>query len=454
MPANILIIDDEPNINMYIERFLVQQGYSVFTAGTGNDGLHITNENSVNLAIIDLNLPDINGIEVLSELKKIDRDLPVILMTGQASIETAVVAVKAGAFDYLTKPIDLMHLDLLLTRALEGAEQKKELQILKKQFLNKGSFAGLIGVSVKMQEVYSTIQQIAASSASALILGETGTGKEMVAQAIHSLSPRAKSKLIPVNCGALAENLLESELFGHERGAFTGAIRTRIGLIEQAQNGTLFLDEIDSMSQALQVKLLRAIQEREIVRVGSEKVIPVDFRLITATNADLESKMKAGLFRSDLYYRLGVVTINLPPLRNRRSDIPLLVDHFMTLYSEMHHKRLAELSPEAIMLLKAYEWNGNVRELQNVVEQIVLQTSSEQIKASDLPEKINQAGSIYEPTIMNQLTYKKARDQFERNYFSSLLRQHSFNITSTAKSADISRRHLYNKLQQLDIDLP
>lgn len=330
----ILVIDDDDTTLQFMQRALPEMGLSVITARSGDEGIMQFKEARPDIVIVDIKMPKLNGFEVLSQLRSYNNDVTAIVVTGYGSIDSAVLAIKAGAIDYLTKPFELDHLEIVVTRAIEYRKQKAKLRLLESQIEKHESFEGLVGICEQMQHLYSVIRKVSEKDTTILIQGETGTGKELVARAIHHLSKRANQVLMPINCGALPESLLESELFGHEKGSFTGAFKQKFGLIEQASGGTLFLDEIDQMSPALQVKLLRAIQEREVLRIGGAKPVPVDFRLITATNKNLRDLMEEGTFRKDLFYRLSVVVLDLPPLRDRGLDIPLLVNHFIGKYAE------------------------------------------------------------------------------------------------------------------------
>ena len=452
----ILVVDDEQATLSFLKQALPDWGFEVVTAESGEEGITRYEEEACALVLVDLALPEIDGIEVIRKLKELDPEVTAIVMTGYSSIESAVQAVKAGAVDYLTKPFELDALELVLTKAIEHQKQKEKLRLLEEQVAQHGSFEGLIGVSQQMQRIYSLIRQLAENSATVLLQGETGTGKERVAHAIHNRSRRRKNGFIPINCGALPETILESELFGHEQGAFTGAVRRKYGLIEQADGGTLFLDEIEEMSPALQVKMLRTLQEREVIRLGGGQVIPVDFRLVAATNSDLRLLMERGSFRADLFYRLSVVVVDLPPLRARRGDIPLLTHHFLTVYAEKNGRPVREITPEAMMLLKAYSWPGNVRELQNVVEQAVLLSSREVIAPEDLPEHI--ISSAYQEGVASQgdedfydVPLRAARERFERQYLEKALSRAGGIVAEAAQRAGIQRQYFYKKMKQYSI---
>lgn len=452
----ILVVDDEQATLSFLKQVLPDWGFEVATAESGEEGVARYEEEACDLVLVDLALPEIDGIEVVRQLKELDPEVTTIAMTGYSSIESAVQAMKAGAADYLTKPFELDHLELVLTKVLEHRRQKEKLHLLEQQVIQHGSFEGLTGVSQPMQHIYNLIRQLAENSATVLLQGETGTGKERVACAIHNRSHRRGKGFIPINCGALPEMILESELFGHEQGAFTGAVRRKYGLIEQSDGGTLFLDEIEEMSPALQVKMLRTLQEREVIRLGGDRVIPVDFRLIAATNSDLRQLMERGSFRADLFYRLSVVVVDLPPLRARRGDIPLLTHHFLTVYAEKNGRPVREIAPEAMMILKAYSWPGNVRELQNVIEQAVLLSSREVIAPEDLPEHI--ASSAYQEGVAPQesediydVSLRTARERFERQYLEKVLSRAGGIVAEAARRAGVQRQYFYKKMKQYSI---
>ena len=435
----ILVIDDEQDLLHFMERALSGMGYEAGIARFGEGGF--------DLALVDLQMPDLNGIEVIRQMRAQDGDAVAIIITGYGSIESAVEAVKAGAVDYLTKPVDLDHLEIVVGRALEGKRQAEKLQMLEEQVARQGSFEGLVGVSPEMQGVYRLIRQVANSEVTVLIQGETGTGKEGVARAIHSRSRR--KGFVPINCGALPETILESELFGHEEGAFTGAVKRKYGLIEQAGGGTLFLDEIEEMSPALQVKLLRAIQEREVLRVGGDQPIPVDFRLIAAAGEDLRGQMEAGAFRADLFYRLSVMVIDLPPLKARRGDIPLLAGHFVAMYAARNGQPTPEISPEAMMLLTPYAWPGNVRELENAIEQAILLSEGQTISMEHLPEHVIAAPvSDGRGADFCDLPLREARERFERGYLEEMLARAGGNVAEAARRAGINRQYFYEKMRR------
>jgi DNA-binding NtrC family response regulator len=384
--ATVLVVDDEPNIRRVVQAALAKDGYEVMTAENGKTALDAVSTNSeLDVIISDLIMPDMNGVELLEAARQINPSVSVIMITAHGTIKSAVDAMRLGAFDYITKPFDLDELKVIVRRAVERRQLINENLTLKQQLKTRYKFDNIVGQSSAMQEVFRLVERVANSRASVLIRGESGTGKELIARAIHYNSSRAQKPFVPVACVALSEQLLESELFGHEKGAFTGAISQKPGRFEMAHMGTLFLDEIGDIPGQVQMKLLRVIQEREFERVGGLKTIKVDVRLITATNQDLEKAVKEGKFREDLYYRLQVVQIYLPPLRDRMEDVPLLVEHFIEKYSKENGKSIKYASPEALEAMMKYKWPGNVRELENAVERaVVLAEPDAQLITPDL----------------------------------------------------------------------
>ncbi len=384
--GTILIADDEPNIRKVLEAVFSKEGYNVLLAANGKSAVNIISENpDIDVVITDLIMPDMSGVEVLEAVKQINPGISVLMITAHGTIKTAVDAMRLGAFDYITKPFDMDEIKVVVKRALERNQLIEENRELRQQLKTRYRFDNIVGNSGKMQDVYKLVERVANSRATVLIRGESGTGKELIARAIHYTSNRANKPFVAVACVALAETILESELFGHEKGAFTGAAGTKVGRFEAADGGTLFLDEIGDIPGNVQMKLLRVIQEREFERVGGLKTIKVDVRLVTATNQDLEKEVREGRFREDLFYRLQVVTINLPPLRERKEDIPPLVEHFINLYARENGKAVRFASPEALELMMAYNWPGNVRELENTIERaIVLADPDAQLITPDL----------------------------------------------------------------------
>lgn len=452
--SRILAIDDDGPLLAFLEQALTEFGAEVVTSQSATKGIQLYTEDHFDLVFVDYMMPEMNGVDVLKELRAHDANAFVIMMTGNASIESAVDAMKLGAVDYLTKPLDLDHLEVVLNKTLQNKLQAEKLRLLEDQVTHLGSFEGLVGVSVEMQRVYKLIGRIADSDATVLIQGETGTGKELVAKAVHRRSGRVDKRFLPINCGALTESILESELFGHEKGAFTGADRTKKGLIEQVDGGTLFLDEIEEMSPALQVKLLRVIQEREVLPVGASHPVQVDFRLIAASNENLRGLMDSGDFRSDLFYRLSVANLDLPPLRNRREDIPLLAKHFLTIYGQSGKLHISEISQEALMLLQAYQWPGNVRELENVIQQAILLADEDLLLQTDLPSHLMIASDTVggsAPVGWYELSLKDAMEHFEKGYLDEMLRRANGRVSEAAKLSDVNRRSFYAKMSKYNM---
>ncbi len=384
--GTILVVDDEPNIRRVLEAVLAKDGHNVITAENGRKGLDIiSKDNSIDVVITDLIMPDINGVELLAAAKEINPDMSVLMITAHGTIKSAVDAMKLGAFDYITKPFDLDEIKLVVKKALEHKDLFDENRELRTQLKRNYKFDNIIGSSPAMQEVFETIERVKDTKATVLIRGESGTGKEAVAKALHYNSIRADKPFVAVACVALSEQLLQSELFGHEKGSFTGAVGQKKGRFEMANHGTLFLDEIGDIPPTIQMMLLRVLQEREFERVGGTETIRVDIRLVTATNQALEKLVEEGKFREDLFYRLQVVTINMPPLRERKEDIPALVDHFISMYAQENNKSITHASPEALELMTQYNWPGNVRELENAIERaIVLADNSAKFITPDL----------------------------------------------------------------------
>jgi DNA-binding NtrC family response regulator len=381
----ILVADDESNARSALSLILAEDGYAVQTAADGFKALARYEEHGADIVLTDLKMPGMDGLELMRKLREKDPELPVVVMTAFGAIETAVEAMQAGAVSYLTKPLNTDELQLVLQRALAVAALRRDATVLKSQLTERHRFESIVGNSPEMQEVFKSIAQVAPSRATVLVTGESGTGKELVAAAIHHLSPRSGKPFVRLHCAALAESLLESELFGHERGSFTGADRRREGRFEQADGGTLFLDEIGEISPSTQVKLLRVLQEHELERVGGNQTLRVDVRVIAATNRNLKELVAEGKFREDLFYRLNVINVELPPLRRRRSDVLALAAFFLEKYARQNEKHIEGFSTEALDTLHTYDWPGNVRELENVIERAVVLAEGRTIEAKQLP---------------------------------------------------------------------
>jgi two-component system NtrC family response regulator len=387
---SILIVDDEKNYRVVLEALLEPEGYEIFTAANAVDALKVIKESDIDLIITDMKMPGMTGMELLEETKAIKPDLPIIIMTAFGTIEMAVEAMKKHAYDYITKPFQNDALKLTIGKALENYRLIKENRLLNEALSDKYGFGNIIGKSKPMLKVYDLIGRVSQSKASVLITGGSGTGKELIAKAIHYNSPRKDRPFISVNCGALTETLLESELFGHEKGAFTGAVSMKKGRFELADGGTLFLDEVGEMPPSLQIKLLRVIQEMEFERVGGTKTIKVDVRIISASNRDIKEEVANNLFREDLFYRLNVIHLEVPSLKDRSEDIKLLVNHFINKYQDMSKKERTGLSPDAWKALYKYSWPGNIRELENVIERAVVLSPGGSIDIEDLPDYLTE----------------------------------------------------------------
>jgi two-component system response regulator AtoC len=386
MSDRILIVDDQETLCHFIGESLEDKGYQAIAAHTAAEGLEIVSRQQIDLVLLDLVLPDGDGLDVLYEIRKVDSSLPVIVLTGHAGVDSAVQAMKLGAYDYLEKPINLEELSIAAAKALESRAMRQEIQRLRLQQGKDDEF--IVGDNKQMQDIMNLIERVAPTKASLLIQGESGTGKEVVAQAVHRLSPRAKKGFVPINCAAIPENLMETELFGYEAGAFTDARRPKPGLIEMADGGTLFLDEISTLTKGLQAKLLRVLETETVRRVGGMKDIPVDLRVIAATNRDLRDAIQDGEFREDLYYRLSVMVIDIPPLRERSEDVDKFAAAFIADLNKARATNVKGVSEDALRLLRQYAWPGNVRELRNVIERAMILCSGELINVGDLPAEI------------------------------------------------------------------
>ena len=454
----ILVVDDESKIRDHFSEFLGQEGFDVDTAENGQVAISKIDENFYDVVLIDLNMPKVDGMTVLRHLVENEPESIGIILTGYASIRNAVEAMKAGAFDYLAKPVKMEEVLMVIKRAIEFRNLRRENYVLKRQLKKKYKFENFIGDSPAMHKVFRTIEKVADTDSTVLILGESGTGKELVARAIHYHSARRDKPLIPVNCGAIPEELLESELFGHEKGAFTNAIRTRIGRFEMANGGTIFLDEIAEMSPHLQVKLLRVLQEQEFERLGGTRTIKCDVRIIAATNKNLEQAVAEGKFREDLYYRLKVIPIQLPPLRERKSDIPLLVNHFLEQMNRAKKKKIRGIEKEVLRALEEYDWPGNVRELENVIERMVILSEGDYITVEDLPEKIA-AGRKKASIGMTELpeegiSLSQAVNEYERQLIISALEKTGWVKNRAAKLLKMNRTTLVEKIKKQGIERP
>jgi two-component system NtrC family response regulator len=452
--GRILIAEDEKPQRELLEGFLRKEGFEVDGVGSGREALQRLRESVYDIALIDYKMPELDGLQTLREIRRLSPELPVVMMTAYGTVETAVASMKEGALDYLTKPIDLDELLLIFEKVLERSRLIHENKLLKAQLKERYTFKHIIYQSPKMEEVMNLVARVAPSSSTVLIRGESGTGKELIANAIHYASPRAEKPFVKVSCSAIPETLLESELFGHEKGAFTGALQRRIGRFEEASEGTIFLDEIGELSPVLQVKLLRVLQEREFQRLGSNLTLKTEARVIAATHRNLEEAMKRGEFREDLYYRLNVISIFIPPLRERKEDIPPLIDYFLKKYSQLNQKKVTNLSQEARMLLLRHSYPGNVRELENMIERAVVLCRGEIITTQDLPFHLQDERSEKEwESLGKPKTLPESLEELEKDLILKALRDHQGVQTKAAESLGISERVLRYKIKKYGIRL-
>jgi two-component system response regulator HydG len=451
--AKILVVDDELSQRAMLKANLSLDGYKVFEASDGAEAVERVAEEYFDVILMDNRMSQMDGIEALKEIKKISPGIPVIMITAYASWETAVEALRAGAHDYLNKPLELDELRIKIRRCLEFWRLREDNILQKRRLENLFDASRIIGRSPRMTQVLETVATVAPTDATVLILGESGTGKELIANAIHQGSNRADKRFIKVNCAALPETLLESELFGHEKGSFTGAVSRKPGRFELADGGAIFLDEIGETTLSTQTKLLRVLQEREFEPVGSTKTMKVNIRIIAATNKNLEEEVKKGTFREDLFYRLNVVPITLPPLRDRREDIPLLVEHFLRIYNEKNGKNVLGFHPRALDALMRYAWPGNIRELENVVERCVILCKDEYVAFSELPEAVAETED-YQITqeIRSGLRTGMTLREMEKELILKTLAENDGNRTKSAAILGITRRTLQNKLKEYEIE--
>jgi nitrogen regulation protein NR(I) len=458
----VLIVDDEPNLRKILSAQLTRDGYDVLTAEDGEQGLAALKEHHIDLVITDLKMPKVDGMALLKRALVDEPDLPIILITAHGTIDTAVEALKAGAFDFVTKPFDKDEVRQIVSKALKTRELRGADATPASS--GQGARFGIIGSSQGILDLYAILERVADTPTTALITGESGTGKELVARALHEHSSRKDKPFIKVNCAAIPKELIESELFGYERGAFTGAVTSKPGRFELANGGTLFLDEIGEIPNEMQVKLLRALQESEFERVGGIKTIRVDVRLVAATNRDLKKLIAGGSFREDLFYRLNVVPVRLPALRERTGDIPLLVDHFLAKFNERLRKKVEGVEPDALEILVTYPWPGNIRELENVIERAVLFCDTQKLRASDLAPEIRginamTAAPLPEADLSAALAgegglkehVKVAMSRLERELVSRALQQTGGNVTHAARLLKISRKGLQLKMKELGL---
>jgi len=452
--GHILVVEDEQDMLLGLRKVLSKQGHNVEIAETGSIGAKKVEKSFFDIVITDLKMPGVDGMELLRKVKEVHSDTLVIVITGYGTIESAVEAMKLGAYDYITKPFDAERIRTVVRRALKQIALTNENIYLKQKIKEANGFQNIIGQSRKMQEVFKIVDKVARTEATVLILGESGTGKELVARYIHYNSPRKDKVFVPVNCGALMETLLESELFGHEKGSFTGAISTKRGLLEIASGGTFFFDEIGDVSPPIQGKLLRVLQEREFMRVGGTDTITTDIRLIVATNKNLEQCIKEGTFREDLYYRLNVVSVRLPPLRERKDDILPLAQFFLRRFNKKVGREICEIPEDVLGVLMGYDWPGNVRELENVIERAVVLATENAIEVSHLPDRLLEAHIDSGPVFWG-LSYKEAKqqvvDSFSKEFVERLLRMSKGNISQAAKQAKMDGANFRRLMRKYDI---
>lgn len=457
MKARILIVDDEQVIVKALVKYLTREGYEVESASDGPEAIEKCKEKNYDLLLTDLKMPQMTGVELIKEVKVLNPNMSCLVMTGFGTIASAVEAMQAGAFHYITKPFELDDVGLTINRALENVRLKEQNLILQRQVKTRYGFENIIGVSDEINGVLDLVKQVADTDSTVLILGESGTGKELVAKAVHYNSRRASKTLVPVNCGAIPENLLESELFGHVKGSFTGAIQTKIGRFEMAHGGTIFLDEIGDMSLRLQVKLLRVLQERKFEPVGSTKTVEVDVRIIAATNQDLEKLVANGQFREDLYYRLNVIPVTIPPLRQRTCDIPLLAKHFLKIFSENNQVPPPRFSQKMLDVFMSYKWPGNVRELENTIERLVVLKPGQEIAIDDLPEKfLEVSGAVMRhssfPIPDDGISLKRVVNDFENTLILKALEKTGWNKNKAATLLKLNRTTLVEKIKKKQLE--
>lgn len=444
----ILVVDDEDGMRRLLGRVLTREGYETFTVGSGAEALRLVASERFDLVVTDIKMPEMDGLQLLDELKEYEPSLPVIVMTAYGTIENAVQALRSGAYDYIAKPFETDEIKLMVAKVLERERLLAENRYLHAELEGRYDFAGIVGGSPAMQQLYEMASSVAASNANVLITGESGTGKELLARSIHYNSQRKEKPFVVLNCAALSEGVLESELFGHEKGAFSGALDTRKGRFERADQGTLFIDEVAEMSMNAQVKLLRVIQEHEFERVGGNKTISVNVRIVAATNKTLEEQVKQGKFREDLYYRLNVVNINVPPLRSRREDVEPLARHFLEKYVAETGKKIEDLSPRALSCLLAHDWPGNVRELQNAIERAVVLSKGSVLTPRDFPQGMQGDDQICLQIPEKGGSLTEILEDLERQLIIQTLQREDGSQTRAAETLGIKRTTLRYKMEK------
>jgi two-component system nitrogen regulation response regulator NtrX len=449
MKSRILVVDDEAEIRRSVRMILEYEGYDVLEASSGPDGIALAERESPDLIFLDVKMPGMDGLEVLQRIKANNDAVPVVIISGHGTVSTAVEATKAGAFDFIEKPLASERVLVTIRNALDQTRLVDENRTLRRAAESRHQ---MVGESPALRQVWDAVKRAAPTNATVLLLGESGVGKELVARSIHRNSLRSRERFVQVNCAAIPEELIESELFGHEKGSFTGATEKQIGKFEQADRGTIFLDEVGDMSPKTQAKVLRVLQEGEVERLGSARTIKVDVRVIAATNKDLEQEIEKGTFREDLYFRLSVVPITVPPLRDRRDDIPALVRHFADLFSRDNNRRPQRLTPAAVDFLKGARWKGNVRELKNTVERLIIMTPGDTIDVDDLRDVVRlEPKPQAADNDKNPNTLREFKESAERAFLVGKLREHNWNISKTAEVIGTPRSNLYKKLEQYGI---
>ncbi|MRR35194.1 sigma-54-dependent Fis family transcriptional regulator [bacterium] len=455
MNETILVVDDEQNIRTALAGILEDEGYRPVFARDGLEALDIAKKENPDLVLLDIWMPRLDGLETLQALREFHPQLTVVMMSGHGTIETAVKSTKLGAYDFIEKPLSLEKVLVTVRNGLDVGRLKAENDTLRTAAFKGHDMVGKTPVILQLQE---QVRRVAATNASVLITGENGTGKELVARAIHHWSPRREKPFVEINCAAIPEELIESELFGHEKGAFTGAVAQKKGKFDLADGGTIFLDEIGDMSLKTQAKVLRILQERKFERVGGTRTLEVDVRIVAATNKDLPVEIQAGHFREDLFYRLNVVPFTVPPLRERRDDIPLLVEHFLGIFAQREGQERKKMLPETVELLKGYDWPGNVRELRNIIERLVIMTPGKVITPDQVPDSISggaagREGEAHRPGSAHEINSRReAREEFEREFIIQKLEENGWNISRTAEAIELERSNLYRKMKSYGID--